>query len=69
MFISLCVAPVATTGRTGELLWRIRGKYREDKGLPLWAFGLALMAIGGIGLLCGRLIKAAVSRQREFLAG
>ncbi|MEH2135229.1 M48 family metallopeptidase [Nostoc sp.] len=56
---------------TGELLWRIRGDFRlgkEDKGLPIWAFGLALMAIGGIGLLCGRLIKAAVSRQREFLA-
>lgn len=56
---------------TGELLWRIRGSFRlgkEDKGLPIWAFGLALMAIGGIGLLCGRLIKAAVSRQREFLA-
>ncbi|WP_445633404.1 Transcriptional regulator [Nostoc sp. DSM 114161] len=53
---------------TGELLWRLRGGSREDKGLPLWAFGLALMAIGGIGLLCGRLIKAAVSRQREFLA-
>ncbi|MEH1951937.1 MAG: M48 family metallopeptidase [Nostoc sp.] len=56
---------------TGELLLRIRGSFRfgkEDKGLPIWAFGLALMAIGGIGLLCGRLIKAAVSRQREFLA-
>ncbi|MEH2373256.1 M48 family metallopeptidase [Nostoc sp.] len=53
---------------TGELLWRIRGISRQDKGFPLWAFGLALMLIGGIGLLCGRLIKAAVSRQREFLA-
>ncbi|WP_375506835.1 M48 family metallopeptidase [uncultured Nostoc sp.] len=56
---------------TGELLWQIRGSFRlgkEDKGLPLWAFGLALMAIGSIGLFCGRLIKAAVSRQREFLA-
>ncbi|MEH1869783.1 MAG: M48 family metallopeptidase [Nostoc sp.] len=56
---------------TGELLWRIRDSFRlgkEDKGLPIWAFGLALMAIGGIGLVCGRLIKAAVSRQREFLA-
>ena len=56
---------------TGELLWRLRGTFRlgkEDKGLPLWAFGLALMAIGSIGLLSGRLIKAAVSRQREFLA-
>ncbi|MFN6482452.1 MULTISPECIES: M48 family metallopeptidase [unclassified Nostoc] len=53
---------------TGELLLRLRSTSREDKGLPLWAFGLALMAIGGIGLFCGRLIKAAVSRQREFLA-
>ncbi|MBD2206135.1 M48 family metallopeptidase [Calothrix sp. FACHB-1219] len=53
----------------GEFLWRwrVRGS-SEEKGLPLWAFGLALMAIGSIGLLCGRLIKAAVSRQREFLA-
>ncbi len=36
----------------------------------LYLFGLALvlMVIGYIGLLFGRLIKAAVSRQREFLA-
>jgi Zn-dependent protease with chaperone function len=53
---------------TGRLLWHFRGDSREDKGLPLWAFGLALMLIGGIGFLCGTLIKAAVSRQREFLA-
>ncbi|BAZ09656.1 peptidase M48 Ste24p [Calothrix sp. NIES-4071] len=54
---------------TGELLLRTRGGSRaHDKGMPLWALGLLLMAIGGIGLLCGRLIKAAVSRQREFLA-
>ncbi|BAY30697.1 peptidase M48 Ste24p [Nostoc carneum NIES-2107] len=55
---------------TGDLLWhwRVRVNSDENKGLPLWAFGLGLMAIGGIGLICGRLIKAAVSRQREFLA-
>ncbi|MBH8560936.1 M48 family metallopeptidase [Nostoc sp. CENA67] len=53
---------------TGELMWRLRDSSREEKGLPLWAFGLALMAIGSIGLFCGRLIKAAISRQREFLA-
>jgi Zn-dependent protease with chaperone function len=29
--------------------------------------GLAFMAIGGIGVFFGRLIKSAVSRQREFL--
>jgi Zn-dependent protease with chaperone function len=51
----------------GELLLRSRGGSR-DKGMPIWAFGLILMGIGGIGLFCGRLIKSAVSRQREFLA-
>ena len=30
--------------------------------------GLALMAIGYAGTFCGNMIKAAVSRQREFLA-
>ncbi len=32
------------------------------------AIGLALVVIGAIGVLCTRLIKAAVSRQRERLA-
>ena len=35
----------------------------------LWAlFGLALFLIGSVGVFFARLIKAAVSRQREFLA-
>jgi Zn-dependent protease with chaperone function len=33
-----------------------------------WGFGLALVGIGSMGLLGGRLIQSAVSRQREFLA-
>ncbi len=36
--------------------------------IPLAAGGLILMTIGGIGLLAGRIIQAAVSRQREYLA-
>src|SRR6185295_15386146 len=39
-----------------------------DPRLPIILFGLGLMAIGGIGVFFGRLIKAAVSRQRELLA-
>lgn len=31
-------------------------------------FGLVLMVLGGVGLVIGRLIKAGVSRQREYLA-
>jgi Zn-dependent protease with chaperone function len=46
-----------------------RSSSREGKGgNPLPLIGLALMVIGGIGMLFGKLIKAAVSRQREFLA-
>jgi heat shock protein HtpX len=34
-----------------------------------WAlFGLAVMACGWLGHLCGQLLKSAVSREREFLA-
>ena len=36
--------------------------------LPLVMLGFALIAIGSVGLLFARLIKASVSRQREFLA-
>ncbi len=45
---------------------------RSGKGgggvLAALALGIALMIIGGIGVLFARLIKSAVSRQREFLA-
>ncbi|MDB5762188.1 MAG: Heat shock HtpX-like protein [Herminiimonas sp.] len=45
---------------------------RDDKGpslqLIMLALGIALFLIGYIGVFFGRLIKSAVSRQREFLA-
>lgn len=41
---------------------------RFDRENRLWLFGLALVVIGSSGLLCGRLIQSAISRQREFLA-
>ncbi len=43
---------------------------RDDKkgGNPLPLLGLALYVIGYVGVFFGRLIKAAVSRQREYLA-
>ncbi|HEU5118988.1 MAG TPA: M48 family metallopeptidase, partial [Isosphaeraceae bacterium] len=42
----------------------------DDKkgGNPLPLIGLALFVIGYLGVIFGRLIKAAVSRQREYLA-
>ena len=44
----------------------VRGDARVMLGW--YGVGLALLVIGYLGLFCGRLIKAAVSRQREFLA-
>lgn len=40
----------------------------SKRGPTLAVLGFGLMAVGGLGLLCGRLIKARLSRQREFLA-
>ncbi|MFW5996408.1 MAG: M48 family metallopeptidase [Lentisphaeria bacterium] len=43
---------------------------KNGNGLPfaLMLFGLVLLIVGAIGVFFGRLIKSAVSRQREFLA-
>jgi Zn-dependent protease with chaperone function len=45
-----------------------RGRGGGSGLLAILASGLALMIIGYIGYFFGRLIQAAVSRQREFLA-
>jgi Zn-dependent protease with chaperone function len=40
----------------------------DEEGNSLGLFGLALVGLGSIGLMGGRLIQSAASRQREFLA-
>jgi Zn-dependent protease with chaperone function/uncharacterized tellurite resistance protein B-like protein len=61
IFGILCLAII------GRILLQVRGRSSRDRNaLPI--LGLALLAIGSIGVLFGRLIQAAVSRQREFLA-
>ena len=65
---------IMVLGLIGRLV--LRGGYhssvfssRRNRGTPvIMAIGLGLALLGFIGVLCGRLIKAAVSRQREFLA-
>jgi len=60
------LAGIVFIGSIGEFVMRsVRGS-RDGKGLVL--AGLALFIIGWIGLFFARLIKSAVSRQREFLA-
>lgn len=55
----------------GYLLLRtgmFAGNRRDNGKNPLPLLGLALLVIGSIGVLFGNIIKAAVSRQREYLA-
>jgi Zn-dependent protease with chaperone function len=59
LFGILCLAVI------GRVLIFSRGG--RDRN-PLMLLGLALIVIGAIGVFFGRLIQAALSRQREFLA-
>ncbi|MCE8003685.1 M48 family metallopeptidase [Billgrantia ethanolica] len=66
---------VLVIGLVGRMLLRgtatrrmVRGSRQNNAQVVLLGAGLALMLVGFIGTLCGNLIKAAVSRQREFLA-
>jgi Zn-dependent protease with chaperone function len=61
LFGILCLAVI------GRILLQTRGRSSRDRN-PLPLFGLALLIIGWIGVFFGRLIQAAVNRQREFLA-
>jgi Zn-dependent protease with chaperone function len=49
----------------GVSLWSADEHGRRHAGA---LFGLGLMTVGSLGWLAGRLLQAAVSRQREFLA-
>ncbi len=61
---------------TGRILVRTLGMGRGRSSSSRGGGGVAALAIGGLvlmifgyaGVLCGRLIKSAVSRQREYLA-
>jgi hypothetical protein len=63
------LAGIVFVGSVGEFLMRSQRHVRDSRGtVPIFLGGLALLIIGYIGLVFARLIKAAVSRQREFLA-
>ena len=61
IFGLLCLATI------GRVLLYARSSNSRDKN-PLPLLGIALIVLGAIGVFFGRLIQAAVSRQREFLA-
>lgn len=75
MKLSSVLHGILVIGLIGEMLARSsssrRGfvsRSRNKKGNGIAILGLALMAIGFGGVFFGNIIKAAVSRQREFLA-
>ena len=61
LFGIFCLATI------GRILLQVRSSNSRDRN-PLPWIGLLLLAVGSLGLFFGRLIQAAVSRQREFLA-
>lgn len=65
---------ISTTGwillrSTAGMHHRASSSRDDKKGVnPLPLIGIGLLVIGWVGVFFGRLIKAAVSRQREYLA-
>lgn len=57
---------ILVIGIAGRKLLENTGRSRDSGGTV--AFGVAIFAIGYIGVFFGRLIKAGISRQREYLA-
>jgi len=57
---------ITMLGVVGRFFLTSRSGKREVNAIV--PFGLALMALGAIGLWFARLIKAGISRQREYLA-
>ncbi|HJP04539.1 MAG: peptidase M48 [Chromatiales bacterium] len=63
---------ILAIGLLGRILLRGRrgGSTRRGRGggAPIMVLGIGLMVTGYVGLFAARLIKAGVSRQREYLA-
>ena len=55
-------------GLLGEMILRGSGRSRERGAIAFVLLGAGLVAIGYAGTFFGNLIKAAVNRQREYLA-
>jgi len=59
---------ILTLSLIGRQLLRHAHFSRARRSAQIPLFGLALVVLGGVGLFFARVIKAGVSRQREFLA-
>ena len=62
------LAGIVFLGSIGEFVMRSMRGTKEKEAIAIFLIGVALFIIGYVGLFFARLIKAAVSRQREYLA-
>ncbi|HTM60616.1 MAG TPA: M48 family metallopeptidase, partial [Burkholderiales bacterium] len=63
------LAGIVAIGSIGAFVIRMGAEADDIRGaIPLFLIGAALFTVGYVGLFFARLIKASVSRQREFLA-
>jgi len=63
------LAGIVAVGSIGQFLMRLAGEADDLRAaVPFFVAGLAIFVVGYIGLFFARLIKAAASREREFLA-
>ena len=63
------IAGIVLIGSIGGFIMRIgRGGSGTRGDIRVWLAGFVLWLLGSVGVFAGRLIKSAISRQREFLA-
>ncbi|MDG4765454.1 M48 family metallopeptidase [Solwaraspora sp. WMMD406] len=68
LFGILFLAVIGRGMLRGGLVSGGRSRNSNDSRNPLALVGLAMIVAGYVGVLVGRMIKASVSRQREYLA-
>ncbi|HWH42251.1 MAG TPA: M48 family metalloprotease, partial [Usitatibacter sp.] len=62
------LAGLVIIGAAGAFLMRATARSRDLRASPVALAGFGLYVVGGVGLMASRLIKAMLSREREFLA-
>jgi len=59
---------IYSRGRSQSSMFSSSSSGKKEGGVPLFFIGIGLMILGYTGVFFGKLIQAAVSRQREYLA-
>jgi Zn-dependent protease with chaperone function len=62
------LAGIVVVGEAGLVIIKLGAEAGDTGAIPFIIWGAIVAAVGYIGVFFGRMIKAAVSRQREFLA-